>query len=105
MPSTRLNSKEIDQGLSTLDNWALDVHTASISKEWVFDSFKTNMCFFSKVGDIADRQDHHPEFFSSYTRARIRLTTHDAYGLTPQDFELALAIDRLVQNEFSENLM
>jgi 4a-hydroxytetrahydrobiopterin dehydratase len=102
MQAIRLNSKEIDQGLSTLDSWTLDAHKASIRKEWEFDCFKTAMSFLSKVGEIADRYDHHPEFLSAYTKVRIRLLTHDAHGLTQKDFELALEIDRLAMNDFSD---
>ena len=104
MPVAKLNSAEIDQGLSTLAHWTLDAHKASIRKEWNFDSFPTAMRFLQKVGEIADRQDHHPEFLSTYTHVRIRLLTHDAYGLTQKDFKLAIAIDQLIRHEFSNSL-
>jgi pterin-4a-carbinolamine dehydratase len=42
--------------------------------------------------------------FSSYTTTKVRLITHDAHGLTHKDFELALAIDQLVANEFANFL-
>ena len=100
MSILRLNSHDIDQGLSTLDHWTLDAHKASIRNEWVFDSFQTAMRFMVKVGDIAEQHNHHPEFLSTYTKVRIRLLTHDAHGLTPLDFKLALAIDQLINHEF-----
>jgi 4a-hydroxytetrahydrobiopterin dehydratase len=52
------------------------------------------------VSEIAESQNHHPEFLSTYTKVQIRLVTHDADGLTHKDFELALAIDQLVQRDF-----
>lgn len=100
MRAARLNSQEIEQGLSTLDSWTLDAHKASIRKEWSFESFKTAMRFLSDVGDVAERHNHHPEFLATYTQVRIRLLTHDAHGLTQKDFELAAEIDRLIQQNY-----
>jgi 4a-hydroxytetrahydrobiopterin dehydratase len=100
MRLAKLNRPAITQGLQTLDNWALDADSASISKTWTFNSFRTAMTFFAEVGEIAERDQHHPEFLSVYTRMQIRLTTHDADGLTHKDFELAAEIDRLVRRDF-----
>lgn len=100
----RLNPSQINAGLRQLDDWHLEAETENIHKTWEFDSFKSAMRFISKVGDLAELHDHHPEFLSTYTNVRIRLTTHDAQGLTHKDFELAVDIDRLVHNEFSDLL-
>jgi 4a-hydroxytetrahydrobiopterin dehydratase len=100
----RLNGTEIDAKLKQLDSWILDAHKASVRKEWEFDSFQTAMRFFAQVGELAEVLNHHPEFVSNYTRMRIRLTTHDAYGLTHKDFELAHHIDYLVREAFSGHL-
>lgn len=100
MQAIRLNTHEIAEGLNTLDSWTLEPHAASIYKEWIFDSFKSAIRFIVGVGEIAESQNHHPEFLSTYTKVQIRLVTHDADGLTHKDFELALAIDQLVQRDF-----
>jgi len=105
MQEIRLKRTEIDEGLKTLDHWTLDSQTAGIRKVWVFDSFKTAMHFLLKVGEIADRHNHHPEFLFTYTKIRMQLLTHDAHGLTHKDFELALAIDRLAKTDFSGSFM
>jgi 4a-hydroxytetrahydrobiopterin dehydratase len=99
--SPRLNSAQIDTHLEKIGNWTLDAHKASIRKAWTFDSFKTAMNFFVSVGAIAEELDHHPEFLFNYNKMRIRLTTHDAYGLTHKDFDLAGRIDQLVGQQFS----
>lgn len=99
--SPRFNSTQIDTHLEKIGNWTLDAHKASIRKAWTFDSFKTAMNFFVSVGAIAEELDHHPEFLSNYNKMRIRLTTHDAYGLTHKDFDLAGRIDQLVGQQFS----
>ncbi len=99
MRPSKLGDDEITAGLATLDQWTLDAHGASISKVWVFDSFKAAIDFIVSVGEIAEVQDHHPEFLSTYTKVQLRLLTHDANGLTHKDFALAAAIDQLMKRD------
>lgn len=97
----RLISSDIATELKKLNKWALDAHKTSILKEWEFHDFQTAMRFFTHVGELAEAHNHHPEFLSNYTTMRLRLTTHDAGGLTDKDFELAQHIDQLVHQKFS----
>jgi 4a-hydroxytetrahydrobiopterin dehydratase len=97
-----LKSSEIANALAHLDQWTLGANETHIQKEWVFESFQTAVRFFVKVAELAEGANHHPEFTSTYTRALIRLTTHDANGLTAKDFDLAMQIDRLIRQYFVE---
>jgi len=85
----------IDRQLQRLRGWAFDASPPSIHKTWTFDSFESVVKFFNQVAQLAIAHDHHPEVWSSHTRLRIRLWTHDASGLTDKDFALAEAIDQL----------
>jgi 4a-hydroxytetrahydrobiopterin dehydratase len=49
----------------------------------------------TQVALVAERLNHHPDWSNSWNRVSIRLTTHDAGGLTGLDVALAQAIDRL----------
>lgn len=100
----KLSTNEITQALKTISGWNLEADEAFMHKEWQFDSFKTAMEFISKVADIAEHQNHHPEFLSVYRKMRVRLSTHDASGLTQKDFDLATAIDSLIASQFSHRL-
>lgn len=93
---TKLSPSEINAELKQLQGWALEADTRTMCRRWAFDSFKDAMNFLSKVGDLAEQHDHHPEFLACYTKVQIRLTTHDAQGLTHKDFELAREIDQLI---------
>ncbi len=104
MTPPQLTAMEVEKGLKSLEGWCLEPPQQGIQKNWDFDCFKSAMAFFQSVGEIAERLDHHPEFVSQYTRAQIRLVTHDAGGLTAKDLELAAAIDQLIRNDFSEAL-
>ena len=60
-----------------------------------FQSFKENTLFIQKVFELAELHNHHPELFTSYTNTQIRLTTHDAGGVTEKDIHLANAINTI----------
>ncbi len=49
----------------------------------------------ARVALVAEKHDHHPEWFNVYNRVVIDLTTHDAGGLSQRDLDLAAAIDRI----------
>ena len=44
---------------------------------------------------IAEKMDHHPEWFNVWNKVDVTLSTHDAGGLTERDLKLAEAMDRL----------
>ena len=44
---------------------------------------------------VAEKMDHHPDLLVSWKRVTVRLTSHDAGGITPRDFALAERIDKL----------
>lgn len=102
MSIQKFNSNEIAQAIQTINGWTVEPDEAFMHKQWQFDSFKTAMDFIVKVADIAERQNHHPEFLSVYRKMRVRLSTHDASGLTQKDFDLATEIDRLIDSQFSQ---
>ena len=79
--------------LDRLDEWYFQ--NDGIEKKFVFDNFVQAMGFIVQVGILAEKQGHHPEIFNVYNKVNIRLSTHDAYGLTQKDFDLALAIQGL----------
>lgn len=89
--------KTLDQNqLSALDRdlprWRRDGDQALL-RDLSFTDFKAAFAFMTDVAAVADRMDHHPEWSNVYNRVSIRLTTHDANGLTKRDATLAQAID------------
>ena len=74
-------------------NWRMEED--SLHAQWVFEDFGHAMSFMNSVADVAERMNHHPEWTNVYNRVTVRLTTHDAGGLTHLDFDLAQAMDNL----------
>lgn len=75
-------------------DWRLDGE--HLKRTLRFKDFSEAWGFMNRVALLAERQDHHPEWFNVYNRVEIALTTHDAGGLSPRDVKLAKAIDALL---------
>jgi 4a-hydroxytetrahydrobiopterin dehydratase len=78
-----------------LRDWAEVEDRDAIRKVYHFGSFREAWGFMSEVALMAEKMDHHPEWFNVYNRVEIVLTTHDAGGLSERDVRLAHAIDEL----------
>ncbi|MFV5691422.1 4a-hydroxytetrahydrobiopterin dehydratase [Flavobacterium sp. LT1R49] len=66
-----------------------------IEKKFKFLNFTQALGFIVQVGVMAEKRNHHPELFNVYNKVTIRLTTHDADGVTDKDVELAKAIEQI----------
>jgi 4a-hydroxytetrahydrobiopterin dehydratase len=90
---TTMNESIINKQLELLTNWSF-VDNA-IEKNYSFKNFAEALVFINKVGAIAEKINHHPELFNVYNKVKLRLTTHDANGVTQKDFDLAAAVDAI----------
>ena len=92
----QLSEVQIDYALkSTLSQWRRE--DDFICRDFEFDDFITAWGFMSKVALIAEKEDHHPNWCNVYNRVSIKLSTHDAFGLTEKDLRLAAAIDHCLR--------
>lgn len=67
----------------------------AIVRTWTFEDFPAALAFINRVGALAEASNHHPDISNSWATVTLRLTTHDAGGLTERDFDLARRIDAL----------
>ncbi len=74
--------------------WGAEAETDSLRKIWKFRSFSQAWAFMSRVALLAEKRNHHPDWRNVYNVVDLRLTTHDAGGLTRLDTEMAAAIDK-----------
>jgi 4a-hydroxytetrahydrobiopterin dehydratase len=89
-----LNSNEIMNKLKNLDNWSFDSN--QIHRDFQFKDFKEALNFVNKVGDEAEKMNHHPDIFlHSWNKVKITISTHSEGGVTEKDFKLAGIIDNL----------
>ncbi|PCJ28360.1 MAG: 4a-hydroxytetrahydrobiopterin dehydratase [Flavobacteriales bacterium] len=92
----RLTDNEVDYNLTTLEGWALDENESRIIKSFVFKDFKEAITAMVKIGEAAEELGHHPDWYNSYNKLNIKLSTHDAGGITIKDFELAKRIEDII---------
>ncbi|MEZ5243761.1 MAG: 4a-hydroxytetrahydrobiopterin dehydratase [Acidimicrobiales bacterium] len=93
MPGTLLSENEIASLLREHDDWARD--GAGLTREYVFRDFSEAFGFMAQVALIAERLCHHPEWSNVYNRVRIRITDHDAGGISSTDRDWIQQVDRL----------
>ena len=67
----------------------------AITKKFVFHDFNEAFGFMARAALIAEKLDHHPEWFNVYKTVEVTLSTHDAGGVTDLDIKLAQAMNRL----------
>ena len=91
---TTLTPTEIQTQLASLPDWTLEGDT--IQTILTFKNFIDAIAFVNKVVAPAEAAGHHPDLSISYNRVTIRLTTHDAGGLTHKDIAMANTLSKLV---------
>ena len=89
----KLTNNEIDFNLTMLKGWKSEGN--GIIKKFVFKDFKEAMTMVIKIGEVAEELNHHPEWFNVYNKLNIKLSTHEAEGVTLKDFEFAERIEEI----------
>jgi 4a-hydroxytetrahydrobiopterin dehydratase len=74
--------------------WAL-VDGQRIEREFKFKDFRQALDFTVAVGEIAEKENHHPDISLGWGKVVVTLSTHKVHGLTENDFILAAKIDAL----------
>lgn len=95
MQVSKLDDAARDAAMNQLPHWTYDAEAAGIRRALRFADFAEAFGFMTRVAIIAEKADHHPEWFNVYNRVEILLTTHDAGGLSQRDIDLATAIDAI----------
>ena len=91
MKSSPLLEVEVSTRLAAVPRWR--EQGSEIVRTFEFRDFKAALAFVNKVGDLAENAGHHPDIDIRWNKVKLALTTHDAGGLTPKDFDLAAEID------------
>lgn len=93
--SGRLDAAALGQALAELEGWHHDAEIGALVRNFRFRDFSEAFGFLSRVALAAEAAGHHPDWSNSYNRVEVRLTTHEAGGVTDKDVALARAIAAL----------
>ena len=80
--------------LASLPGWSAAEGRDAITKTFRFKDFNAAFGWMTRVALMADKLDHHPEWFNVYNRVDVLLATHDADGVTALDVTLATFMDQ-----------
>ena len=81
--------------LAKLAGWSDAKGRDAITKKFVFADFNAAFGFMARAALVAEKLDHHPEWFNVYKTVEVTLATHDAGGVTELDVKLAEAMERI----------
>ena len=90
---------EIHKYLKKVDGWDVKKNTQGtyfLEKNFKFKNFLMSQSFVNKVGEISEKEGHHPDISFGWGYAKISITTHAIEGLSENDFILAAKIDQIV---------
>lgn len=93
MSVTKFSPEALNDALAALPQWSLQ--DEKLYRKLRFDNFVSAFGFMASVALVAEKMDHHPEWFNVYGTVEIFLTTHDAQGVSERDVALAQSIDAL----------
>lgn len=71
------------------------VNEHHLEKEYTFENFRDALAFTNRVGELAEKQNHHPDIHLAWGKVKITIWTHKIDGLTESDFVMAAKIEAL----------
>ena len=89
---------EIHKYQKKVDGWDVNENEKKIyflEKKFTFKNFINSQNFVNKVGEISEKENHHPDISFGWGYANIVITTHAIEGLSENDFILAAKIDQI----------
>ncbi len=91
----KLNKETADAEIAKLAGWSRVKDRDAIQKNFKFRNFNDAFGFMTKVALMAEKMDHHPEWFNVYNRVDAILTTHDVGGFSHKDAKLATFMNKV----------
>jgi 4a-hydroxytetrahydrobiopterin dehydratase len=91
----KLTAENRKSALAKLSGWSEAAGGDAISKTFTFKDFNEAFGFMTRAALVAEKMDHHPEWFNVYKKVEVTLSTHDAGGVTDLDVKLAQAMDKI----------
>jgi 4a-hydroxytetrahydrobiopterin dehydratase len=91
----KLTAEARKAALAKLNGWSEVTGRDAIARKFVFKDFNQAFGFMTRAALVAEKMDHHPEWFNVYKTVEVTLSTHDAGGVTELDIKLAETMDKI----------
>ena len=89
---------EIHQYQKKVDGWDIKKNDKDIfflEKNFKFKNFQESQTFVNSIGNIAEKENHHPDISFGWGYCNVKIFTHAIKGLAESDFILAAKIDKI----------
>lgn len=93
----RLNAEQLSDALKNLPSWQRVEGRSAIRRSFQFTNFIEAFGFMTRCALVAEKLNHHPEWFNVYKTVDVTLATHDADGVTELDVKLATLMDAIAE--------
>lgn len=100
----RLKGNELQELYQKLHTGWKIIEERHLEKEYSFPDFKQALKFTNAIGEVAEKEGHHPDILLAWGRVKVTLWTHKINGLTESDFILAAKCDEEYSPRFSPDL-
>lgn len=94
-----LTDDETRSLLKQVPNWQIEYASGrslfTLARSFEFDAYTKVLNFHSKIGELAETEQHHPEMTTQYGSVKVCWWTHTVGGVHMNDFVLAAKCDVL----------
>lgn len=92
-----LSRSELESAIDELEplGWSFDLYGKTMSRTFTFETFIEAFGWMVQAALVVEKMNHHPEWFNTYNRVMVTLSTNDAGGVTERDLELARKMNAL----------
>lgn len=99
MAAAKLDKPAIEALVASLEGWTVTDDGTGLRKTFEFADFNEAFGFMCRAALVAEKMNHHPEWFNVYKTVKVTLSTHDAGGVTELDGRLAKAMDKFAGHQ------
>lgn len=95
--ASKLDPEARRDALATIDGWSDVAGRDAICRSFQFRDFNEAFGFMTRAALMAEKMDHHPEWFNVYNKVEVTLATHDSGGVTQLDIRLATFMNAIAE--------
>ena len=88
---------DAEAAVAQLAGWDAVEGRDAIAKTFRFADFNAAFGWMAQVALMAEKLDHHPEWFNVYNRVEVLLATHDVDGVSELDVRMATFMDEVAK--------
>jgi 4a-hydroxytetrahydrobiopterin dehydratase len=90
---TPLDEATVDAAIAAGLEWRREGN--ELVKTWSGRDFAAALAYVNRVGELAEKANHHPDIDIRWATVTLRLSTHSVGALTQADLDLAAQVDGL----------